>query len=129
MADYYTNLSFNLELPTEALDWIEAEVKGEQSAKFEKKYGSITGCNFERSDPKTLWISNDESANINALSAVIQEALKKFNLKDKIGFKYAFTCSNPHLDAFGGGATVITKNSFDYISTSMWLDEKMKGKK
>ena len=108
------------------MDWIEAEIKNEQSEKFENKYGSITGCTFEREDPKTLWISNDESANVNALSAVIQAALKKFKLNDRVGFEYAFTCSKPRLDAFGGGATIVTKDGFDYTSTSMWLDKKMK---
>ena len=130
MADYYTNLSFELKLPVKALDWIESEVANmEQDETFEETYGSTTGCNFERIDPKMLWISNDESANVNALVALIQAALKRFKLKSKVGFEYSFMCSKPRLDAYGGGATVITKDSCDYVSTGMWLDKKMKAKK
>ena len=76
-----------------------------------------------------LWVHGDEATNIDLLASCIQEMFKKFKLKDKIGFEWASSCSKPRLDAFGGGAVVVSAKRIKYMNTGVWLSKQLEKRK
>jgi len=148
MADYYTETSFIVELPEEACDWLEAlraagdgieddtdiaqlvadgELEDDEfAAVLKERQANVSwwnGIEVERESPTELWFHHDECANIDVCVELIQATLKKFDLSIAIGFEWANTCSKPRVDAYGGGAVVVTKNDSKYVNTGSWVSQ------
>jgi len=45
---------------------------------------------------------------VRTLLEFVQHLLDKFGIEESVGFEWAHTCSKPCLDAYGGGAAIIT---------------------
>lgn len=64
----------------------------------------------------------------------VVQILKKFLLESgtkltHVGFTYAYTCSSPRPDNFGGGAILVKKGArfckVEYVDTAEWLAKKV----
>ena len=133
MADYYTECSFMVvDLPEDAIVYAleladrmhetmgcdidelvrEDSIPDDEFTALVRTFDEnlwIGGASITR-DGDGLWITHDESINIDAVAQLLHEVLKKFDLDNIISFEYACTCSKPRTDAYGGGAAVVTKD-------------------
>ena len=135
MADYFTNFSLIVPLPTEAAEKYALDLA--QQA-FRIHLGDEIPDDFpalfrdvvedwrfdtEPSDPSTgwgLWLHSD-SGGIDAVCAFIQHLLERFDPAGHVALEWSNDCSKPRVDAFGGGAAIITATRIKTISTNQWL--------
>lgn len=93
----------------------------------------VSGFDLVRQDApegSTLWIHDDEHGNVEAVIRFVLRLAEDLDLTGLWGFQYGLTCSQPRLDAFGGGAHVIdlgTRKSIGWTSTQEWLAAALNG--
>ena len=137
MADYFTNFSFQVRLPDEAAQnyalerhrqgvqlWQGDEVPADYPAELREHHEDW--C-FEVEaevveDQPGLWLHSNNGG-IDAVCAFIQHLIQKFNLPETVAFEWSHDCSKPRLDAYGGGAAIITAQAIQTMSTSQWLQK------
>jgi hypothetical protein len=135
MADYFTNFSVVLPLPSEAaqryaLD-LDANARGvvqgdEPPDNFPPSLAEVSEdwqfeTDAESSEGKWgLWL-HSEYGGIDAVCAFIQHLLQKFDPKGRVGLEWSSDCSKPLLDAYGGGAAFITAKKIKIMNTTEWL--------
>lgn len=116
MADYYTQFSFAIpEITEKEKKYIEKQLENAPSE----------GSDFNWAiDEDGLWIYSEESGSPDDAAGFVQEFLKKFRPKESVGFEFAFSCSKPRLDSYGGGAAFVTAESQEWTNTFSWLSNK-----
>ena len=67
-----------------------------------------------------LWM-HGEYGGIDAACAFIQHLLQKFDPSGRVSFEWSNDCSKPRVDAYGGGAAIITARKIKSMSTTEWL--------
>ena len=120
MADYYTNFSLILSLPTEAAQAYALELyhqaeqghQGDELAPdFPKELEeSLEDWQFEtEADDQEhgIWL-HSMNGGMDAVCAFIQHLLQKFDSQDRVTFEWSHDCSKPRTDAYGGGAAIVT---------------------
>lgn len=123
MANYYTDFSVLLPMKDGITEkdiqkFLDSLPKSEEEA---EEYLDLPSYEIESGQ---LWIHNrDESGNELGALWIIQEYLKKFDIKGAVFFTYSYTCSKPRVNEFSGGAYIVSQN--DYLYTDSWklLDE------
>ncbi len=135
MADYFTKFSVPLPLPNEAAQRYALDLDANArrvvqcDASAEKLPASvlevIEDWLFE-TDPENadgkwgLWLHSDYGG-IAAVCAFVQHLLEKFDPEGRVAFEWSNDCSKPRLDAYGGGAALITAKEIKTMNTSDWL--------
>ena len=135
MADYYTNFSLIVPLPSEAaekyaLDLAEQAFHihtGEEMPKdfpsslrdFVEDWRFDTDAASPQNGPG-LWLHSSDGG-IDAVCAFIQRLLQRYNPDGSISLEWSNDCSKPRTDAYGGGAALITAKSIRSMSTGQWL--------
>jgi hypothetical protein len=135
MADYFTNFSLIVPLPTEAAEKYALDLAHQA---FHIHMGEDMPGDFpaslrdvaedwqfdtDPSDPANgwgLWLHSSDGG-IDAVCAFIQHLLERFDPTGHAGLEWSNDCSKPRVDAFGGGAAVITAIKIKHISTGQWL--------
>jgi len=74
-------------------------------------------------DPKAVAIYSEETCDLEVLCDILCGFQKKFPSDKAIIVSYAFTCSRPIVEEFGGGAMVI------YGGKDKWIDARMEANK
>ena len=146
MADYFTQFSFVIPVTPEQGNWFaqvhalateligHAEV-GEARANIEGPQDMVSAAmelaekrdgdpclqvvHDEKED--TVWVGSEDSGDVNYTADLVRAFLKRFALDLVVSFEWANTCSKPRLDAFGGGAVVISRRNADWFSTSTFV--------
>ena len=139
MADYYTKLSESFALPEKAAEWLQA--LDDRTADLENGYGEpdpldavitelfddeprSSGCTMEwRPTEGALWVMSDGDANLDSLLPMLQATLVKFDLAEPLTLQWSYDCSKPRLDAYGGGAAIVTKDEIKQMHTAHWIEE------
>lgn len=137
MADYFTNFSLLLPLPDEAAQKYALELS---SAASSAQQGDEPTDNLpasfaeviedwqfdteadQSSGGRGLWLHSD-CGGIDAVCAFIQHLLRKFDPQRCVTFEWSHDCSKPRVDAFGGGAAIVTAQEIKTLSTWGWLQE------
>lgn len=140
MADYFTNISFEFEMPSaeaaqqavELIAEIEAYVEDPEGKEgfegFEGWAGDwcTIGANVE-AEGERVWIYDDCGCpELEFLVACLGEVLRRFHPQGCIGFEWGSGCSKHRLDAFGGGAVFVTAESAEWRHLGSWVEEKKK---
>ena len=147
MADYFTQFSFVIPVTPEQGNWftqvhsLAAElightedgearenIKGPQDVVLaalglaEKRDGDP--CLQVVYDDKegTVWVGSEDSGDVDYTADLVQAFLRRFDLDRVISFQWANTCSKPRLDAFGGGAVVISRRNADWLNTGTFVE-------
>jgi hypothetical protein len=140
MADYFTNFSLILRLPNEAAqtyatdlaDQVSYMQTGDESLPddFPASLREVvddwvfeTVAN-EPSDGWGLWL-HSSSGGIDAVCAFIQHLLQRFDPAGHATLEWSNDCSKPRVDAFGGGAAIITARNIKTINTGEWLHRRV----
>lgn len=75
--------------------------------------------------PKVLWFWSEDGG-MDAAASFVQYLISAGHTKDAVvDFQWSHTCDRPLLDAYGGGAYVITADEQHYVSTTQWVDKKV----
>jgi len=137
MADYYTNFSVVLELPDEAAQAYALKIACDAAAWSPDE---ATPADFPASlvDVLEIWLFDAEAqgsleqgkygvwlhsgnGGIDAVCEFIRHLLNKFNPTGRVEFEWSNDCSKPRLDAYGGGAAIITAHKIKSMTTYEWL--------
>ena len=145
MADYFTKLSIEVDLPEAAARWaialaerLEAlidtddlQLPSSGDATLDEAASEIaadnpigTGCDWLYDDGR-LWVSTDESAGPAEIATVLQRTLQRFELPEAITLQWSWDCSKPRSNAFGGGAAIVTATAIETFTTEQWVDEQL----
>jgi hypothetical protein len=76
------------------------------------------------SNGRGLWLHSSDGG-IDAVCAFIQHLLGRFAPKRHVTLEWSNDCSKPRVDAFGGGAAIITARKIKSISTGEWLHQRV----
>ena len=144
MADYFTNFSLVLHLPDEAAQIYALDLaRRAASMQFSEDTPELP-ADFPPSlvDVLEIWLFETEALNspeknlygiwlhstnggIDAACAIIQHLLRKYELADTVTFEWSNDCSKPRVDAYGGGAAIITARKIRTMSTEEWLQKQL----
>ncbi|WCJ60712.1 hypothetical protein NXS98_06180 [Fontisphaera persica] len=137
MADYFTNFSLVVSLPSEAAQTYALELhhrasqasQGDDLPKdFPKELeGALEDWQFdlEADSPvgnHGLWL-HSMNGGVDAVCAFIQHLLQRFDPQGRATFEWSHDCSKPRTDAYGGGAAIVTAQEIKTINTAQWLAE------
>ncbi len=136
MADYFTNFSLLVQMPTEAAQTYALDLAERTFHIFlrderpEDDFPSslrdvVEDWQFDTdpSDPSSgpgLWL-HSSNGGIDAVCAFIQHLLQKFDPAGHVALEWSNDCSKPRVDAFGGGAALITARKIKHLNTGEWL--------
>jgi hypothetical protein len=135
MADYYTHFSLVIRLPDEAAQnyalelhhqgvqlWQGEDVPADYPAELREHHEDW--CFEVEADVVEkhpgLWL-HSSNGGIEAVCAFIQHLLQKFDPSGRVTFQWSNDCSKPRVDAYGGGAAIITAKRIKTMSTCEWL--------
>ena len=125
MADYYAHFSFEIpKLRKSEVEWLKAEIERRSKTLDENDF-PLFDAEYRLED-QALWLHDSEGCNLDNLALFIQEFIKQFRPKAIFGFEWSNDCSKPRLDAYGGGAVVITNKSIRWVNTSTWVSKTIK---
>lgn len=144
MADYFTTFSF--EISKKDVDFSLEDIAQLIDAYREREYDNLPTWYKDkfsiddfgedtveeymnigyRLENDFLWIYSKEYPNIDSLASIIHSVMKHYNSKKYISFEYAFTCSKPRTDGFGGGAAFINSSEIKFFNTDNWIWEQIK---
>ena len=135
MSNYFTNFSLLVPLPdaaalTYALNIAQQASRLNQGDEAEPGFPAELQASTEdwcfevvgdvlNNQPR-LWLHSD-SGGIDAVCDFIQHLLQKFALPEVVTFEWSHDCSKPRIDAYGGGAAIITAKKIKTMSTCQWL--------
>ena len=137
MADHFTNFSLIVPLPNEeAQKYALALASSAQSARLDDEPPSNLPAfigemredwhfdtEAEHSSGKWgIWI-HSQFGGMDALCAFLQYLLQKFDPQGRVSFEWSNDCSKSLVDAFGGGAALVTATEIKTMSTWGWLQE------
>ena len=133
MANYYTHFSCLLDVGTadnaaRALDLYNT-LSAESAAEDPPSEGFALSIQPEHGGTK-LWIRDDVTGDPEHVIQFVKRCAAAFGLTGRWGFQYAYTCSRPHPDAFGGGAHVLdlaTGETVAWTYTGGWLADVLAG--
>ena len=137
MADYYTNFSLVVALPSEAAQAYALNLANEAGrahqgddlpAEFPASLtDTIEDWQFDTdadspAEDHGLWL-HSENGGMDAVCAFLQHLLQRFDPTGRVTFEWSHDCSKPRTDAYGGGAALITAQEIKTMSTGQWLAE------
>ena len=139
MADYFTNFSIIINLANEAEQAYALDLAHKASlvqqgdelpADFPKALvDMVEDWQFETDADNSgtshgLWL-HSMYGGVDAVCAFIQHLLQKFDARGRVTFEWSHDCSKPRVDAYGGGAAIITAKEIKTMSTSDWLNKQI----
>lgn len=151
MADYFTQFSFVIPVTPEQGDWVaqvhalatelighaedgeaRENIEGPQDMVLaalglaEKRDGDPCLQVVHDDKEGTVWVGSEDSGDVDYTADLAQAFLRHFDLDLVVSFEWANTCSRPRLDAFGGGAVVISRRNADWFNTGTFVETAVK---
>lgn len=137
MADYFTNFSMVLSLPSkEAQQYaIDLAAKATEALQSDTSPDDlpdslkdvIEDWQFEieaETNGNGLWL-HSSNGGVDAVCAFIQHLLQRFDPDSCATLEWSHDCSKPRTDAFGGGAAFITAKNIKTITTGEWIQRQL----
>lgn len=132
MADYFTHFSFTLERVTaEEAAWALAEVAKAENPEDPEEIEPLGFDLIDEPRPggRLLWIRSGDggegSGNPANAAYFVQQFLKRWRPEEAASFNWCNSCSKPRLDAYSGGAFIITARKIRALYTSVWADRQL----
>jgi hypothetical protein len=138
MADYWCKMSAVLGLPREALEFVRQvgaalDEDGDFPADLTAAERELldgcgpSGADFSwDEDGRAIWVHGDD-VRPEGVVEVVRLAIRRFQPSLRWGFEWSNDCSRPTLDAYGGGAAVVTADAVEWTSTGDWLRRRLGG--
>ena len=122
MADYYQHVSFCVDAPLDAAQWIMERIET-----YDEDNEPPSGVAVELQEPRSdgtreVWIHDaDGYPDIDRIIRILAEAQEKFKLQEIWSFEWGNDCSKPRTDAYGGGCVVIADGEAKWMTTGDWI--------
>ena len=142
MANYYTLFSEVIEdLTPEEEAWLTKVLTIDPDKMDEAQFDDWTQNGFDGICPDTcpdcwpsfswsisdkdreLWVYAEDCGDLENVFSVIQRFLQKFRPQAHWTIQWSESCSKPRVDAYGGGAALITAQDIKTMNTSAWLHD------
>jgi len=108
MANNYVETSFIVPVPADKTE--QAEKLVEDFINDPENQSNYYDCFFDYEfNNDGLWIHSEESCNVDAVIDCVQVLLDELDIDEPVAFSWAYTCSKPRVDEFGGGAACLRK--------------------
>ena len=137
MSNYYTCFSFQVPLPnpaavTYALDLYKRIIDiqtGDQKGTLPEDLDNDDIRDFPvcwdcATDRDGIWLHSTEGG-LDTVIPFVQHLLNRFESDEVISFQWSADASKPLLDAYGGGAEVITREESTSMTTGEWLSAEL----
>jgi len=121
MANNYCQSSFLIEVPEEKLEQAKHIVERVEVALDTQDNGPYYSTAMWKAG---VWIYSDESLDTEQVEALVRALVEELDLPGVHVGSWAYTCSKPRLDEFGGGAFAIAKG----VAT-VWIDAATEAKR
>jgi len=115
MANNYCQSSSMLSVPKAKLAKAR-EVVDTVKQSLEDGADGYCGCLVDVED-EGVWFHTDESINTDHVEIIARQLIEELKLDKPFYCSWAYTCSKPRIDEFGGGAFVIKRGYATY-----WVD-------
>lgn len=125
MANYYVLFSADIELKNnDEFEWCQSKLKelGEVDVCDEgwmKDFAHELVSNKDKPGGH-IWFHTDESGEPSHVAEFVQSFLKRFHRNDVWFLEWSNYCDKARLDAFGGGAVVVTATQMRWMNTNQW---------
>lgn len=121
MANNYTETSSWLDIPADKVEAAKLIIERVSSIieADENGYGSCDCCaDIEKHNERYgVWFHADETVNVEHAELIARALVEELDLPGPFYCSWAYTCSKPRIDEFGGGAFVLAKGV-----PTMWCD-------
>jgi hypothetical protein len=115
MANNYLESSSFLKLPEEKIE--QAKVIVDRVIKeLEESEEEYCGCNV-KVESEGVWFGGDEYCNVEHVEQIAKALVEELEIDEPFFCSWAYTCSKPRVDEFGGGAFVVQRGKETY-----WID-------
>jgi hypothetical protein len=64
-----------------------------------------------------VWFRGEESINLESVEAIAKELVERLEIDEPFYCSWAYTCSKPRIDEFGGGAFLVRRGK-----DTVWID-------
>jgi len=119
MANNYCESSSFLEIPKDKID--KAQTIIDRVVKELEDDEEIGYCNCQAEvEDDGVWFHEDESINTEHMEAIARALIEELEIDKPFYASWAYTCSKPRIDEFGGGAFVIVRGKQTYWCDAMW---------
>ena len=71
-----------------------------------------------------VWLYSEENCNLDNLAVFVQTFIRKYCPESRFMLEWANMCSKPLIDAFGGGAMIVTAKEVYFHGTGDWIHAK-----
>lgn len=116
MANYYTRFSFMVEGVSEVeRTWLAQRLEESEEVNF--------GWAF---DSDGLWLHDGDQGDVEQVAEFVHDFIGSCRPTAVFSFTWAATCDKPLVDAFDGGAAVITATDIEWMSGSAWASQRMR---
>ena len=123
MANNYLETSSWLDIPRDKHEQANKIIERvEKELEEDEESGGYCGiqANLEVDDHRCgVWFSHDESGNVEHLAEIARALVEELEIDKPFYCSWAYTCSKPRIDEFGGGAFVIVRGKETYWCDAM----------
>lgn len=129
MADYFTQFSCVLHVGTAENAAAAELIRDTLAGEIDGEDGASLGFDMEvqlDAGPGALWIYSDGYGDPEHVIRFVLRCAEAFSLSGNWGFTWAYTCSRPRLDGFGGAAHVLdlqARTTVAYVDCNTFVEE------
>ena len=116
MADNYLEYSAFLHIPPGKIGRAKAIVERE-TAKLDAEDEWKCGGNAAEIKQRGVWFHGAESGDPDRAEAIARALVEELEIDEPFQCTWAYTCSKPRIDKFGGGALVVRRGR-----ETIWID-------
>ena len=116
MANNYLEYSSFLEVPADKIEQARSIVAREIVKLEEEDEWGYCGI-YAEVEAKGVWFHAEESGNTDHVEAIARALVEELELDEPFVCSWAYTCSSPRIDEFGGGAMLVRRGH-----ETVWVD-------
>jgi hypothetical protein len=98
-------------LVQDIIDRVTAEIVAD-----EDESGGYLGCTVDV-QPNGVYFGGEESCNVDQVAQIAKKIVEDLKIDEPFFCSWAYTCSKPRVDEFGGGAFVVRRGN-----DTQWID-------
>ena len=96
----------------------------EDAGPLSQSIGGISFSYDEDEDDGFLYYYSEENGDLTVTEHIIRNLVDDLQIDEPISLQWAFTCSKPRPDEFGGGAFVVRRGKkTEWLDTSDWVQK------
>ena len=116
MANNYLEFSSFLNIPADKIERAR-EIVAREIAKLEDDDECGYCGTLAEVESEGVWFHVEESGNTDHVEAIARALLEELEMDEPFVCSWAYTCSKPRIDEFGGGAMVVRRGH-----ETIWVD-------